>query len=233
MLDGAVLVAHAAEWDVAFLEAELLRAGRPYRFKHWLDTLILSRRAFALPSHSLDSLSASLQIDRGRAHRAGDDVRVMQTLFERVIAVLAPTTVRDLWQVRVAEHRARDTIVKSCTDAVAGATPVLVTYRASRRAPEPLLMVLTEVRSDLDPPRVLGYQLPGRGRRELRTDRILRVEPSVSAASATPATPRRSRVTVRRSRPVAAASAVPAAPLPMHHPRLFAPHAARSRRMSK
>jgi DNA polymerase-3 subunit epsilon len=39
-------------------------------------------------------------------------------------------------------------------------------------------MVLTLVRSDLDPPRVMGYQLPGRGRRELRADRILRVDPA-------------------------------------------------------
>ena len=32
--------------------------------------------------------------------------------------------------------------------------------------------------ADLDPPRVIGYQLPGRGRRELRADRILRVDPA-------------------------------------------------------
>ena len=38
-------------------------------------------------------------------------------------------------------------------------------------------MVFTELRTDLDPPRVIGYQLPGRGRRELRTDRILTVSP--------------------------------------------------------
>jgi DNA polymerase-3 subunit epsilon len=40
-----------------------------------------------------------------------------------------------------------------------------------------MLMILTEVRTDLDLPKVIGYQLPGRGRLELRADRILRVEP--------------------------------------------------------
>ena len=52
-------------------------------------------------------------------------------------------------------------------------------------------MVIVEVRSDLDPPRVMGYQLPSRSRRELRADRILRVEPAtvaVSSATATAAT---------------------------------------------
>jgi len=37
-------------------------------------------------------------------------------------------------------------------------------------------MVVTAIELDLDPPRVIGYQLPGRGRRELRADRILRIE---------------------------------------------------------
>ena len=37
-------------------------------------------------------------------------------------------------------------------------------------------MVLAEILAGLDPPRVIGYQLPGRGRRELRADRILRIE---------------------------------------------------------
>ena len=37
-------------------------------------------------------------------------------------------------------------------------------------------MVLVEIAVGLDPPRVIGYQLPGRGRRELRADRILRIE---------------------------------------------------------
>lgn len=43
-------------------------------------------------------------------------------------------------------------------------------------------MVLVEIVAGLDPPRVIGYQLPGRGRRELRADRILRIEPVDPAA---------------------------------------------------
>jgi DNA polymerase III subunit epsilon len=162
LLEGAVLVAHAASWDVRFLKAEMDRAGVPFSVPYYLDTLVLSRRSFAFQSYSLDSLATSLGIDRGRAHRE-----------------LAPVSVRDLWQVRIAERRAREAIVLACNAAVEHALPVVVTYRAARRPPEPLTMVLTLVRSDLDPPRVMGYQLPGRGRRELRADRILRVDPKV------------------------------------------------------
>ena len=78
----------------------------------------------------------------------------------------------------IAERRAREAIVTACVAAVEHALPVVVTYRAARKPPLPMHMVLTHVRTDLDPPRVMGYQLPGRGRRELRADRILRVDPS-------------------------------------------------------
>jgi DNA polymerase-3 subunit epsilon len=176
-MDGAVLVAHAAEWDASFLTAEMQRCGRELSLVHWLDTLVLARRAFAFQSYSLDALCRELAIDRGRAHRADSDVMAMRVLFERCVAVLAPVSVRDLWEVRIAERRAREAIVASCESAVEHGLPVQIVYRAARRAAEPFVMVLTLVRSDLDPPRVIGYQLPGRGRRELRADRILRVEP--------------------------------------------------------
>ena len=180
LLDGAVVVAHAAEWDVAFLEMELARAGRPLPLSlmHPVDTLILARRAFALQSYSLKNLALFLSVDHGQAHRAGPDVRAMRHVFARCVAELAPVSARDLWEVRIAARRARSAIVTACEEAVLHENTVLLTYRPSRRKPEPLLMVLTEVRADLDPPRVIGYQLPGRGRRELRADRILRIDPA-------------------------------------------------------
>ncbi len=177
ILDGAILVAHAAVWDVRFLEAEFQRAGVAANLTYWLDTLVLARRAFAFQSYSLDALCTKLAIERGRAHRAESDVRALQALFDRCTGVLAPLSPRDLWEVRVGERRARQAIVDACEAAVKHGAPVVVTYRAARRAPLPLSMVLLEVRSDLDPPRVVGYQLPGRGRRQLRADRILRVAP--------------------------------------------------------
>ncbi len=185
-LDGAVLVAHAAEWDVRFLLAELARAGHAFPITHWLDTLNLSRRAFAFPSHALVALCESLGIPRERAHRAGDDVAALRAVFTRCVAVLAPTSVRDLWEVKVAQRVARAHIVDACAAALEHGVPVLLTYRPSKRGPEPLTFVVTEVRTDTDPPRVVGYQLPARSRRELRADRILRVDP----VPATPAPPR-------------------------------------------
>jgi DNA polymerase III subunit epsilon len=181
LLAGAVLVAHGARWDVSFLEAELRRAGRTFTIPHYLDTLVLARRAFAFRSYSLAALAEALGLSHTQAHRAESDVAALRALFARCIAVLAPVSVRDLWQVRIAERRARESILVACDAAVEHKATVVLTYRAARRPPEGLTMVLTEVRRDLDPPRVMGYQLPGRGRRELRADRILRVEPDQAA----------------------------------------------------
>jgi DNA polymerase-3 subunit epsilon len=178
LLDGAILVAHAASWDIDFLAAEMRRAGRELEVPHYIDTLTLARRAFAFPRNSLDALCVSLAIERGQAHRAASDVQAMRALFDRCTSILAPVSARDLWEVRIGERRARAAIVDACEAAAKHGVPVLLTYRPSRKPPQTFQLVVLEVRSDLDPPHVVGYQLPGRGRRELRADRILRVEPA-------------------------------------------------------
>jgi DNA polymerase-3 subunit epsilon len=178
ILAGGIVVAHAASWDVAFLEAELARAGRPRKLVHFLDTLALSRRSFSFASHRLSALCEEMGITRDRAHRAGDDVAALRAVFARILAVLAPSTPRDLWHVRVGQGYARPAILAAAQAARARGAPVTIRYRPAHRAPEDLAYVVTEVREDLDPPRVLGYLLPSRSRRELRADRILAIEPA-------------------------------------------------------
>ena len=176
LFEGAILVAHGASWDVAFLEAEMARAASPMPLTHYIDTLNLSRRTFGLKKHSLDSLREHFGLDRSRAHRADADVAALRFVWEKCVAVLEPATPRDVWEVRVAERKVRERILVECTEAIAAGGPITVFYRPRGRPQEPMRMVLTEIVAGLDPPRVIGYQLPGRGRRELRADRILRIE---------------------------------------------------------
>lgn len=182
VLAGAIVIAHAAWHDVEFLAAEHARAGIPFAEPHYIDTLSLSRRAFALKSHSLVSLCATLGIPHPRPHRAEPDVAAMRAVFEKIVAVLRPVTPRDLWHVRVGQKHARPEVLASATRAVERATDVIVRYRPAHRAPEDLAMRLTAVRADLDPPRVLGYLLASRSRRELRADRILAILTNPDAA---------------------------------------------------
>lgn len=176
ILDGAVFIAHGAAWDVSFIEAEMARAQRPHEVPFYIDTLQLSRRTFSLPKHSLDALAVHFGIDRSRAHRADADVAALRTVFEKCIASLEPSTPRDIWQVRIAEGKAREQIVAECNEAMASGRPVGVVYRPRSKPAQTLMMVIKSVDTSQDPPHVVGYLVPGRGRRELRADRILRVE---------------------------------------------------------
>jgi len=182
---GAILVAHAAAWDVGFLEAEFARLGQAPRFPS-LDTLVLARRALRAESHSLEALAKQFGIARAQAHRAGDDVRVLALVFDELLARLVPQSPRDLFHVRVAERHARPEVVERCQALAASAGPCAINYRPTHKAPRLFDAVVTQVRTDVDPPRVLGYSLPGRGRFDLRADRILSVVPLPSSRSPKP-----------------------------------------------
>lgn len=80
LLDGAVLVAHNAPFDCAFLAAELARLGRPAPAEPALDTLVLSRRLLRRSSHSLRALAADLGLP-APTHRALSDTLALRGLF--------------------------------------------------------------------------------------------------------------------------------------------------------
>jgi DNA polymerase III subunit epsilon len=161
---------------VAFLEAEMARAGRPLPIPFYVDTLNLSRRALGLGRHSLEALREHFGLDRARSHRADADVAALREVFARVAALLRPETPRDLWDVRIAEKRAREHILAQCKEAIGARGGVMILHRPRGKAAQPLRMVVTAIDAEKEPPRVIGFELPGRGRRELRADRILRVE---------------------------------------------------------
>ena len=173
VLRGAIVVAHGASWDVAFLEAELARTGHAHTIPFSLDTLTLSRRSFGFRSHSLASLARELSLDAPRAHRADADVRVLRQVFDAVVRELGAATPRDLWHVKLGAGYARPAVMEVIEAARLSGQPVALRYRPSGRGPQEMSFVVTAVARDLDPPRVHGYQLRSRSRRELRADRIL------------------------------------------------------------
>lgn len=178
LLEGAVLVAHGAAYDVAFLNAEFARVKRPVVLDFHLDTLTLSRRVYGFKSHALAPLGAELGIPIARSHRAEADVATLRGVFGAVVTELRPATLRDLWHVKVGKKVARPSVLEALEQARETGSPVVVRYRPSGKPPADLVLVVTQVQWELDPPHVLGYLLPGRGRRQLRADRILSVSPT-------------------------------------------------------
>lgn len=61
----APLVAHNAEFDRRFLNAELARVGKaPHPMDRYIDTLPIARKRFPGASNSLDALARRFQLDR-------------------------------------------------------------------------------------------------------------------------------------------------------------------------
>ncbi|MBC8077080.1 MAG: WYL domain-containing protein [Chloroflexales bacterium] len=87
LLDGTVIVAHNAPFDVAFLNGEFERGGLPPLANPVLDTLVLARRLLRRPSHSLRALAKEFQLP-APTHRAMSDVLALQGLFAHLAALL-------------------------------------------------------------------------------------------------------------------------------------------------
>jgi DNA polymerase-3 subunit epsilon len=184
LLADSVLVGHGARWDIAFLTAELARAGVAWSCTHYLDTLRLSRRLRSAPSHRLQALARDLGIENPRPHRSDNDVSVLRALFEKLCAEIdAPAgpdgpglTPRLLWDLCHQKRSVKPGVIAAAERSVMLGQPARVCYRPSGRPAQELLFQATAVRTDLDPPVVLGYLQPTRSRRELRADRILTFE---------------------------------------------------------
>jgi DNA polymerase III subunit epsilon len=175
ILRDAIIVAHGADHDVAFLTKAMAGAGVPWSPDAYLDTLRLSRHTFALQSHRLAAIAAHLGISQDVPHRADRDVKVLRTLFERLVELLRPHNPRELWHVQHCRRTVRREVLEAAQRALAVGEPVHVRYRA-RRGIQEFGFCVRDVRADLDPPLVLGYLHRTRGRRELRADRIVTIE---------------------------------------------------------
>jgi DNA polymerase-3 subunit epsilon len=89
LMDGAVLVAHNAPFDLSFLAAELEIARLPPPEGPVVDTLTLARRIYRFPRNGLQAVAAALSIEVGTAHRAMGDVLTTAELLERILWELA------------------------------------------------------------------------------------------------------------------------------------------------
>jgi DNA polymerase III epsilon subunit family exonuclease len=99
--EGAVLLAHNAEFDVNFLAHEAQRAGVRMPRLAVLDTVEISRRLRTdMPNHKLETISKALGCPSPSYHRALAD---SQTLMHCFLALLGPdlarATLRDLYAV--------------------------------------------------------------------------------------------------------------------------------------
>ena len=83
-IKDTILIAHNAQFDLNFLNAECENCGLPVTKNYAIDTLILARRIFPeAERHKLDFLADYLGIDKGASHRAMDDAVTCMELFKK------------------------------------------------------------------------------------------------------------------------------------------------------
>lgn len=117
LLDGGIVVAHNALFDIGVLEREGFKVG------HWMDTVRLSQHLTNLPCHQLQYLRYALKLDKecqgAVAHDAMGDVIVLEQLFKTLNAIAA---------VRVSEKKGSVATVEEIEDHMfaLSQTPVLM-----------------------------------------------------------------------------------------------------------
>lgn len=80
-LKGAVVVCHNAQFDIQFLDSEFRRLKREIQIPNLIDTLMLARQYYDLPSYSLLSIADAFHVSVTAAHRALDDAHTARGIF--------------------------------------------------------------------------------------------------------------------------------------------------------
>ncbi len=88
LMDGAVLVAHNAPFDLGFLAAELELARLLPPEGPVVDTLALVRRTYSFARNGLQAVASALDVETGPAHRAMGDVLTTCRVLERILCDL-------------------------------------------------------------------------------------------------------------------------------------------------
>ncbi|MCB0216635.1 MAG: WYL domain-containing protein [Chloroflexi bacterium] len=146
-LEGAVLVAHNAAFDLSFLKAEFALVGRRFPDLPIVDTLLLARERFRFPSNRLVSVASALGVKPSGAHRAAADVLTTHGILLRMIDALAERGVRTVGELQVAQGVGPGGFAPTLTEPLATAVrehrAITIVYRSSgrpamRRVVEPI-----------------------------------------------------------------------------------------------
>ncbi len=90
VLDGAVMVAHNAPFDLAYLHREYEAMGSSLPPPVTVDTLEMSRRLFAFSKNNLVAVCQKFGIQAAPSHRALDDAHACHQVYRHMCELLDP-----------------------------------------------------------------------------------------------------------------------------------------------
>jgi DNA polymerase III subunit epsilon len=90
-LKDAVIVCHNAKFDLQFLDNEYRKLGRTVEYPNLIDTLLVARDYFELPSYSLNYLAEAFNVpSKAQASRAQTDALTLKNFFFAMMDALKP-----------------------------------------------------------------------------------------------------------------------------------------------
>jgi len=81
LLSDAVVVCHNAKFDIQFLDHEFKQLGHEIQIPNLVDTLMLARQYYDLPSYSLAAIAEAFQVPISAKHRALDGALAARGIF--------------------------------------------------------------------------------------------------------------------------------------------------------
>jgi len=81
LLDEAVVVCHNAKFDLQFLDSEFHRLEHEIQIPNLIDTLMLARQYYDLPSYSLVAIAEAFHVPMTFKHRALDGALAARGIF--------------------------------------------------------------------------------------------------------------------------------------------------------
>ena len=113
--DGAVMVAHNADFDMSFIKYNCDRLSIPYDFTI-ADTVAMARMLLPnLNRFKLDTVARALNISLENHHRAVDDAACTAELFEKFVKMLADRGINTLDELNAEGHVSKETVMKMPT----------------------------------------------------------------------------------------------------------------------
>jgi DNA polymerase-3 subunit epsilon len=90
-LKDAIIVCHNAKFDLQFLDNEYRKLGKTVEYPNLIDTLVMAREYFDLPSHSLQHLADDFNVSKNMQNsRAQSDALTAKNLFFAMMDALKP-----------------------------------------------------------------------------------------------------------------------------------------------
>ena len=115
ILDGCVLVAHNAEFDLSFLRGEMEHCGLRLPDYPVLDTLKLARKNGCFAHNNLGTIATSLGIDAAGAHRALADVHMTEKVLYHFLQDFMRGGVTTLEEVQKCQFKKHESVVLGLT----------------------------------------------------------------------------------------------------------------------